>query len=125
MFCVHCIVGTSFSLIPAAYIALCGIGLDQDTKKSFGPKFQAHFDRCPLPISDYITDTRSVLDQAARVLNSMLEITAGYGLLGETLGLLKLYQMIVQVRGGVDLAQNRGSVKSCSFHVRPMVPRLN
>lgn len=23
---------------------------------------QAHFDRCPLPITDFITDTKSVLD---------------------------------------------------------------
>lgn len=27
---------------------------------------QAHFARTPLPMSDYITDTKSVLDQAVR-----------------------------------------------------------
>lgn len=30
--------------------------------------FQAHFSRCPLPIADYFTDTKSVMDQAIRVL---------------------------------------------------------
>lgn len=59
--------------------------------------FQAHFDRCPLPISDYVTDTRSVLDQAVRVMNAMLDIAAGFGLLETTLGLLRLHQMVVQV----------------------------
>ncbi|CAM9493706.1 unnamed protein product [Ectocarpus sp. 12 AP-2014] len=57
---------------------------------------QAHFDRCALPISDYVTDTRSVLDQAVRVINAMLDIAAGFGLLETTLGLLRLHQMVVQ-----------------------------
>ena len=30
--------------------------------------FQAHFSRCRLPISDYITDTKSVLDNAIRII---------------------------------------------------------
>lgn len=59
---------------------------------------QAHLDRCALPISDYVTDTRSVLDQAVRVLNAMLDIAAGFGLLHTTLRLLILHQMLVQVR---------------------------
>ena len=29
---------------------------------------QAHFSRAPLPIADYGTDTKSVLDQALRIL---------------------------------------------------------
>ena len=29
---------------------------------------QAHLSRCPLPSSDYLTDTKSVMDQAIRVL---------------------------------------------------------
>ncbi|CAM9363686.1 unnamed protein product [Sphacelaria rigidula] len=57
---------------------------------------QAHFGRVPLPISDYVTDTRSVLDQAVRVLNAMLDIAAGFGLLDTTIGLLSLHQMVVQ-----------------------------
>lgn len=50
----------------------------------------------PLPISDYVTDTRSVLDQAVRILNAMLDIAAGFGLLKTTIGLLSLHQMVVQ-----------------------------
>lgn len=29
---------------------------------------QCHLTRCPLPVSDYLTDTKSVMDQAIRVL---------------------------------------------------------
>ena len=29
---------------------------------------QAHFDRCPLPITDFVTDAKSVLDQSIRVI---------------------------------------------------------
>ena len=35
--------------------------------------FQAHFTRLPLPSSDYFTDTKSVLDQAIRIL----QVTTG------------------------------------------------
>ena len=35
---------------------------------------QAHFRRLPLPIADYINDTNSVLDQAPRILNAMVNI---------------------------------------------------
>ena len=42
---------------------------------------QAHFARLPLPIADYITDTKSVLDQTMRVLQAMIDICAHKGLL--------------------------------------------
>ena len=34
---------------------------------------QAHFSRAELPIADYVTDTKSVLDQALRILQ--VEVT--------------------------------------------------
>ncbi len=40
---------------------------------------QAHFERCPLPITDYITDTKSVLDQSIRVLQGMIDISVVEG----------------------------------------------
>ena len=40
---------------------------------------QAHFDRCPLPITDFITDTKSVLDQSIRVLQGMIDIATHKG----------------------------------------------
>jgi activating signal cointegrator complex subunit 3 len=37
---------------------------------------QAHFDRCPLPITDFITDTKSVLDQSIRIIQGMIDISS-------------------------------------------------
>ena len=58
---------------------------------------QAHFFQVKLPISDYITDTKSVLDQAPRVLNGMIDVAADAGQLELTLRLIRIAQMIVQV----------------------------
>jgi len=56
----------------------------------------AHFDRLPLPITDYITDTKSVLDNSMRVLQGMIDICANIGYLDTTLSMISLCQMIVQ-----------------------------
>jgi len=42
---------------------------------------QAHFERCPLPITDFITDTKSVLDQSIRVLQGMIDVASHKSLL--------------------------------------------
>ena len=34
--------------------------------------FQCHFSRIPMPMSDYKTDLRSVMDQAIRVLQALV-----------------------------------------------------
>jgi activating signal cointegrator complex subunit 3 len=46
---------------------------------------QAHFERAELPISDYVTDTKSVLDQAVRILQAMVDVAADRGWLSTTL----------------------------------------
>ncbi|KAJ1619122.1 hypothetical protein T492DRAFT_429316 [Pavlovales sp. CCMP2436] len=57
---------------------------------------QAHMSRVHLPISDYISDTKGVLDQALRVLQAMVDIAADAGSLPNTLGVMSLYQCVVQ-----------------------------
>lgn len=57
---------------------------------------QAHFCRAPLPITDYINDTKSVLDQIPRVLNSFLDIAALEHRYDIVRALIKISQMIVQ-----------------------------
>lgn len=57
----------------------------------------AHFQRCKLPISDYINDTKSVLDQFPRVLNSLIDIAAELGELEVVLCCMKISQMVIQV----------------------------
>jgi Sec63 Brl domain len=58
---------------------------------------QAYFFRAKLPITDYINDTKTVLDQAPRVLNALLDVAVEMGLLDVALALTMLSKMIVQV----------------------------
>jgi len=60
--------------------------------------FQCHFLRLPLPLSDYYTDTKSVLDQAIRILQAMIDVTSDAGWLRTALSTMNLMQMIMQGR---------------------------
>ena len=58
---------------------------------------QAHFYRKPLPISDYINDTKSVLDQIPRILNALIDIAVDNSQISNILKLLSIHKMIIQV----------------------------
>jgi activating signal cointegrator complex subunit 3 len=58
---------------------------------------QAHFARLDLPISDYVTDTKSVLDQSIRILQAMVDVAANNGWLQTALSTMHLLQMVMQV----------------------------
>lgn len=59
---------------------------------------QAHFTRAPLPCSDYSTDTKSVLDQCLRIMQSILDFCADKGWLRVSLYIIHLMQMCCQGR---------------------------
>ncbi|CAN6285195.1 unnamed protein product [Urochloa humidicola] len=58
--------------------------------------FQAHFSRAELPISDYVTDLKSVLDQSIRIIQAMIDVCANSGWLSSALSCMHLLQMIIQ-----------------------------
>ncbi|OQU93017.1 hypothetical protein SORBI_3001G457800 [Sorghum bicolor] len=58
--------------------------------------FQAHFSRAELPISDYVTDLKSVLDQSIRIIQAMIDVCANSGWLSSALTCMHLLQMIIQ-----------------------------
>ncbi|KAM0936673.1 putative DNA helicase [Dioscorea sansibarensis] len=58
--------------------------------------FQAHFSRLELPISDYVTDLKSVLDQSIRIIQAMIDISANSGWLLSALTCMHLLQMVMQ-----------------------------
>ncbi|KAJ0973942.1 hypothetical protein J5N97_015907 [Dioscorea zingiberensis] len=58
--------------------------------------FQAHFSRLELPISDYVTDLKSVLDQSIRIIQAMIDICANSGWLLSSLTSMHLLQMVMQ-----------------------------
>uniref|UniRef100_A0A9J8CY12 Activating signal cointegrator 1 complex subunit 3 n=1 Tax=Cyprinus carpio carpio TaxID=630221 RepID=A0A9J8CY12_CYPCA len=59
---------------------------------------QAHFSRAQLPCSDYGTDTKTVLDNAIRICQAMLDVVANEGWLVSALSICNLVQMIIQAR---------------------------
>lgn len=59
---------------------------------------QAHMGRGALPISDYITDTKTVLDNSLRLLQAMVDVAADAGWLATCLGAMQLVQMVMQAR---------------------------
>lgn len=63
---------------------------------------QAHMSRLPLPCVDYLTDTKSVLDQAIRILQAMLDICGCAGWLAAALQVQVLMQMVTQARWHTD-----------------------
>ncbi|KAH9644006.1 hypothetical protein HF086_004267 [Spodoptera exigua] len=59
---------------------------------------QAHMTRLVLPNTDYLTDTKSVLDQTIRILQAMIDTSAENGWLSVCLSCQMLMQGIVQAR---------------------------
>ncbi|XP_039972901.1 activating signal cointegrator 1 complex subunit 3 [Xiphias gladius] len=57
---------------------------------------QAHFSHAQLPCSDYTTDTKTVLDNAIRICQAMLDVAANEGWLVTAISICNLIQMIVQ-----------------------------
>ena len=51
----------------------------------------------PAPMSDYVTDTRSVLDQSLRILQAMTDVAADAGWLATALSTMQLVQSLMQV----------------------------
>lgn len=69
---------------------------DPHTKTSL--LLQAHLDRLPLPISDYVTDTKTVLDNSIRILQAIVDVCADAGWVDSTLAAMRMVQALVQAR---------------------------
>ncbi|XP_053615369.1 activating signal cointegrator 1 complex subunit 3 [Plodia interpunctella] len=77
------------------------LSLDSSNVKAF-LLLQAHMTRLPLPNTDYLTDTKSVLDQTIRILQAMIDTSAENGWLSVCLSCQTLMQSIVQARWPAD-----------------------
>ena len=58
---------------------------------------QAHMGRLPLPITDYITDTKTALDNSLRVLQALCDAAGDAGYLSSALSTMALVQSLMQV----------------------------
>ncbi|XP_077300347.1 activating signal cointegrator 1 complex subunit obelus [Arctopsyche grandis] len=81
---------------------LCRVPVDPLTLDSSHTKtfllLQAHFSHLHLPCTDYLTDLKSVLDQAIRILQATIDTCAEQGWLVSTLHTQQIMQMVIQAR---------------------------
>jgi len=63
---------------------------------------QAHFSRVSLPISDYVGDQTSVLDQAIRIIQASIDVLAELGYLSSCLQMITLLQCVKSSRWPTD-----------------------
>ena len=71
--------------------------LDSPHTKTF-LLLQARMKRVKMPLADYVNDLKSVLDQALRILNAIVDVAADAGLLSVVLLAMETTQLIVQGR---------------------------
>ena len=69
-----------------------------------GDAVQAHMGRLPLPISDYITDTKTALDNSLRVLQALCDAAGDAGYLSTALSTMALVQSLMQVTAAHSLS---------------------
>ena len=65
---------------------------------------QAHLDRLPLPVSDYVTDTRTVLDSTTRILQAMIEVIQERGWWRSCYAVMRTVQCLMQATWGAAKA---------------------
>lgn len=63
---------------------------------------QAFMSRIELPISDYVTDQNSVLDQSIRIIQASIDVLAELGYLSSCVGMMTLLQCIKSARWPSD-----------------------
>jgi activating signal cointegrator complex subunit 3 len=97
----------------------CKGSMDSPQTKAF-LLLQAHLSRTDMPVPDYVTDLKSILDQAIRLIQAMIDIAAQWGYLETTLNSIHLIQMIKQ---GTWLSQS--SLLQLPYFDEPMVTSLN
>lgn len=78
----------------------CPIKMDRRAMDSPHTKanllLQAHCSRIQLPIVDYYTDLKTVLDQVLRIMQAMIDISSLNGSLPTTINIINLQQCIIQ-----------------------------
>ncbi|OTA69437.1 Sec63 Brl domain-containing protein [Hypoxylon sp. EC38] len=98
---------------------------------------QAHMARIDLPITDYVGDQTSVLDQAIRIIQASIDVLTELGYLSSCLEMIKLLQCVKSARWpqdaplstlpGIDpdkLKDNKTTLQKLSTSPRPQVEDL-
>jgi hypothetical protein len=96
--------------LPPAWRARAGDALDSPHVKAF-LLLAARLARAPLPTADYVTDTKTCLDNVGRALNALIDVAANAGCLQAALAAMHLMQCVVMAAAPEEstLAQIQGA----------------
>lgn len=96
-----CIINSPFSHALPKCLSFLAVMVDPSfyviTCIRYNLVFQAHFSQLEMPVSDYVTDLKSVLDQSIRIIQAMIDISANSGWLSSARTCMHLLQMVMQV----------------------------
>ncbi|KLU86282.1 hypothetical protein MAPG_05298 [Magnaporthiopsis poae ATCC 64411] len=87
--------------IPADDAAFDGLPMWDPHVKAF-LLLQAHMSRVGLPITDYVGDQTSVLDQSIRIIQASIDVLTELGYLSSCLEMIKLLQCVKSARWPTD-----------------------
>ncbi|KAL8302253.1 hypothetical protein RB597_002553 [Gaeumannomyces tritici] len=87
--------------IPADDAAFGGLPMWDPHVKAF-LLLQAHMSRVGLPITDYVGDQTSVLDQSIRIIQASIDVLTELGYLSSCLEMIKLLQCVKSARWPTD-----------------------
>jgi antiviral helicase SLH1 len=96
---------------------------------------QAHMSRISLPITDYVGDQTSVLDQAIRIIQASIDVMTELGYLSSALEFIKLLQCIKSARWPTEpplsilpsvseKTKNKTSLQDLGKYTTPQVQKL-
>ena len=72
---------------------------------------QAHMGRLDLPITDYVGDTKSALDNSVRILQAIADVAADAGWLRTALATMRIVQGLMQARSQTSDAPGCGCMR--------------
>ena len=110
--------------------AIMGLPMHDPHVKAF-LLLQAYFSRIDLPISDYVGDQNSVLDQSIRIVQASIDVFTELGHLSTCMQFMTLLQCIKSARWpndeplsilpGVDSDRERGSARNGEAQIHPTI----
>ena len=74
-------------------------------------RVQAHMGRLDLPITDYVGDTKSALDNSVRILQAITDVAADAGWLRTALATMRVIQGLMQVHVRLSATTGCGCIQ--------------
>ena len=81
-----------------------------------------HLEQIPLPISDFVTDTTSILEQSVRLIQAMIDITVE---LNNVIALFNMILLLQRLKQGISLKEGTNELSFLPFSSTELVALKN